>query len=154
MFLFRCKSCLNSITRCFMKFEAKRTPPVVWAESQFIFWHWIFMYWATTLYPGPLCTSKHDRSIFMMRNCLTCWKLELVDLVFHTFWYSFCWIFRREMGQNGVLGQLMLCFAPFSLQWYSLLEIRLFIYNWYKSGQLVVRYDRLVVKSGVYAAGN
>jgi hypothetical protein len=31
--------------------------------------------------------------------------------------------------------------------------IRLFILKWHKSGQLV-RYDRLVVKSGVHAAGN
>jgi hypothetical protein len=39
MFLFRCKSCLNNITRCFMKFEARWTTPVVWAEIQFKFWH-------------------------------------------------------------------------------------------------------------------
>ena len=37
MFLFRCKSCLNNITRCFMKFEAKWTTPVVWAEIRFKF---------------------------------------------------------------------------------------------------------------------
>jgi len=29
MFLFRCKSCLNNIPRCFMKFKAKWTTPVV-----------------------------------------------------------------------------------------------------------------------------
>ena len=61
MFLFWCKSCLNNTTRCFMKFM-DWTNPVVWAEIQFKFWHWMFTYWATTLYPGPLFTSKHDRS--------------------------------------------------------------------------------------------
>ena len=72
MFLFWCKSCLNNITRCFMEFEAKRTTPVVWAEIELKFWHWMFTYWATTLYPGPLFTSKHDRSTyFMIRNQLT-----------------------------------------------------------------------------------
>jgi len=39
MFLFRCKSCLINISRCFMKFEAKWTTPVAWAEIQFKFWH-------------------------------------------------------------------------------------------------------------------
>jgi len=27
------------MSRWFTKFGAKRTPPVVWAEYQFIFWH-------------------------------------------------------------------------------------------------------------------
>jgi len=45
----------------------------VWAEIQFKFWHWMLTYWATTVYPGPLFTSKHDRSTsFMSRNRLTC----------------------------------------------------------------------------------
>jgi hypothetical protein len=35
--------------------------------------------------------------------------------------------FLREMGQKEVLGQLLLRFAPFLLQWYSLLKSRLFI---------------------------
>jgi len=39
MFLLGCKSCLNNISRCFMKFEARWTTPVVWAEIQFKFWH-------------------------------------------------------------------------------------------------------------------
>ena len=39
MFPIRCKSCLNHITRYFMKFKAKWTTPVVWAEIQFKFWH-------------------------------------------------------------------------------------------------------------------
>ena len=39
MFFFRCKSCFSNMTRCFMKFEAKRTPPVVRAEYQVISWH-------------------------------------------------------------------------------------------------------------------
>jgi hypothetical protein len=86
MFLFRCKSCLNNIIRCFMKFEAKWTTPVVWAEILFKFWHWMFTYRATTLYPGPLFTSKHDRSAsFMIRNRLTCWKPDLVGFGFPPF---------------------------------------------------------------------
>jgi len=32
------------ITKCFMKFEAKWTAPVVWAEIQFKFWHLMFTY--------------------------------------------------------------------------------------------------------------
>jgi hypothetical protein len=39
MSLFRCKSCLNNTTRCFMKFEAEWTTQVVWAEIQFKCWH-------------------------------------------------------------------------------------------------------------------
>jgi hypothetical protein len=39
MFLFQCKSCLSIITRCFMKFGAKRTTTLVWTEIQFNFWH-------------------------------------------------------------------------------------------------------------------
>ena len=35
--------------------------------------------------------------------------------------------FLREMGQNGVPDQLLLRFALFLLQWYSLLKCRLFI---------------------------
>ena len=100
MFLFRCKSCLNNITRCFMKFEAKWTTPMVWAEIQFKFRHWMFTYWATTLYPGPLSTSKHDRSTsFMIRNRLTCW-----NLVFHPFWPPFCWFFKRKWAKMGYLA--------------------------------------------------
>jgi hypothetical protein len=85
-------------------------------------------------------TSKHDRSTsFMIRNRMGCWKPDLVGLGFP----PFCWIFRREMGQNGVPGQLLLRFAPLLLQWYSLLKCRLIMQKWQKSGQLVVRYDRL-----------
>ena len=31
--------------------------------------------------------------------------------------------FLREMGQNGVSGQVLFCFAPFLLQWYSLFNV-------------------------------
>ena len=76
----------NNITRCFMKYEAKWTTPVIWAEFLFKFWYWMFMYWATTLYPGPLFTSKHYMNTsFMMRNRLTCWKPDLVELGFPHF---------------------------------------------------------------------
>ena len=92
-------------------------------KLQFKFWHWMFTYWATTLYPGPLFTSKYDRGTsFMIRNRLTCWKSD----VFHPFWHPFCYIFR-EMGQNWVPDQLLLRFAPLLLQWYSLLKCRLII---------------------------
>ena len=99
MFLFRCKLCLNNITRCFMQFEAKWTTPVVWAEIQFKFWHWMFTYWATTLYLGPLFTPKHDRSIsFMIRNRLTCWKPDLVDFGFPPFLAPLLLIFSKGNG--------------------------------------------------------
>ena len=95
MFLFWCKSCLINITKCFMKFEAKWTTPVVWAEIQFKFWHWMFTYWATTLYPGPLFTSKHDRSTsFMIRNRVTCGKPDLVELGFPPFLAPLLQIFK------------------------------------------------------------
>ena len=64
MSLFWGKSCLNNITRCFMKFEAKWTTPVVWAAIQFSFWHWMFTYWATTLYPGPLSPQNTTGALF------------------------------------------------------------------------------------------
>ena len=78
-------------------------------------WHWMFTYWATTLYPEPLFTSKHGRSIsFMIPSHPEFWKAELVKFGFPPFWHPFCWFVLREMGQ------LLLCFAPFLLQWYSL----------------------------------
>ena len=153
-FLSRCNFCLN-ITRCFMKFAAKWTTPVVWAEIQFKFWHWMFTYWATTLYLGPLFTPKHDRSIsFMIRNRLTCWKLDLVELGFPPFLAPLLLIFLREMGQNGVSDQLLGRFTP------SLLHLCLFmlrtpsIKKWCRLGQWVVRYGGLVAKNRVHAAGN
>ena len=104
MFLFRCKSCINGITRSFMKFEAKLTTPVVWAGIQFKFWHWMFTYWATTLYPGPFSTSKHDRSTTFMMNCLTCWKPDLVELGFPHFLVLLLLIFQGKWAKMGYLA--------------------------------------------------
>jgi len=39
-----------------------------------------------------------------------------------TFLAPFCWFSSREMGQNGVPGQLLLRFAPFLLQWYLFIK--------------------------------
>ena len=116
-----CKSCLNNIARCFMKFEAKWTTPVVWAEIQFKFWHWMFTYWATTLYPGPLFISEHDKITSYDQESFNMLKTDLVELGFLLL------IFSREIGQNGVPDQLLLRFAPFLLQWYSLLKCGLLI---------------------------
>ena len=90
----------NYITRCFMKFEAKWTTPVVWAEIQFKLWHWIFTYWATTLNPGPLLTSK---TTGVLQWSKIAWHAEnriWWNLVFHPFWNPLCGFFQREMGQN------------------------------------------------------
>ena len=46
---------------------------------------------------------------------------------FTLFGTPFAKIYLREMGQNGVSGQVLLRFALFLLQWYSLLKCRLFI---------------------------
>jgi hypothetical protein len=48
-------------------------------------------------------------------------KTDLVELGFLLL------IFSREIGQNGVPDQLLLRFAPFLLQWYSLLKCGLLI---------------------------
>ena len=102
LFLFRCKSCLNNIIRCFMKFEVYRSglgrnPVQILALSD-----WMFTYWATTLYPGPLFTSKHDRSTsFIIRDRLTCWKPDLVELGIPPFLAPLMLKFSREMGQNA-----------------------------------------------------
>jgi hypothetical protein len=45
------------------------------------------------------------------------WKVYLVKVDFPPFWHPFCWFSLREMGQNGVSGQVLLRFAPFLLQW-------------------------------------
>ena len=64
--------------------------------------------------------------------------------------------FLREMGQNGVSGQVLFCFAPFLLQWYSLLNVD----DSYKNDTTQVsewwdmRYERMVVKNRVHAAQN
>ena len=82
----------NKISRWFTTVGSKRTPPVVWAEYQFIFWHWILMYWATTLYPGSLFTSKHDRSTSLWWGII--WGAEnriWWKLVFHHIWHPFGW---------------------------------------------------------------
>jgi len=59
----------------------------------------MFTYWAITLYPVPLFTSKHDRSTsFMIRNRLTCWKLDWVELGFPPFLAPFMLIFTKGIG--------------------------------------------------------
>ena len=127
---FLCKSCLNDITRWFMKFGAKRTTPVVWTEIQFKFWHWVSTLQATTPQPGPLFIPKQDRrTAFMIPNHLGVWKIFLVKVGFPPFWHPFCWFSLREMGQNRVSGQILLRFAPVLLQWYYILKCRRSIYQ-------------------------
>ena len=83
MWLFLCKSCLNDITRWFMRFGAKRTTPVVWTEIQFKFWHWVSTLQATTPQPGPLFIPKQDRGTsFMIPNYPGVWKVYLVKVGF------------------------------------------------------------------------
>jgi len=108
-----------------MKFgAAKRTTPVVWTEIQFKFWHWVSTLQATTPQPGPLFIPKQDRrTSFMIPNHLGVWKVYLVKVDFPPFWHPFCWFLRREMGQNGVSGQVLLRFAPFLLQLYFLCNL-------------------------------
>jgi hypothetical protein len=85
---------------------------------------------STTLYSGSFFTSKHDRSIsFIMRNRLGCWKTDYGGTWYSTLFGTPFADISREMGQNGVPGQLLLRFAPFLSQWYSLLKCRLFIQN-------------------------
>jgi len=104
MFLFRCKSCLNNITRCFMKFEARWTTPVVWAEIQFKYWHWMFTYWATTLYPRPLFTSKQEY-FFCDQESFDMLKTRFGEnLDFHPFWHPFCWFFKGKWAKMGYLA--------------------------------------------------
>ena len=114
MFLFRCKSCLNNISRCFMKFEAKWTTPVVWAEIQLKYWHWMFTYWAATLYPGPLFTSEHNRiTSFKTRNRLTYWKPDLVELCFPPFGTPFADFFRGKWAKMEYLANNSLVLPHF-----------------------------------------
>ena len=61
-----------------------------------------------------------------MRNRLKCWTPDLVELGIPPFSAPLLLKFPREMGQNGIPGQLLLRLAPFLLQWYSLLKCRLF----------------------------
>jgi hypothetical protein len=42
---------------------------------------------------------------------------------FSTLFGILCAVFLREMGQKGVSGQVLLRFAPFLLQLYSLLNV-------------------------------
>jgi hypothetical protein len=153
---FLCKSCLIDITRWLMKFGAKRTTPVVWTEIQFKFWHWVSTLQATTPLPGrPIFIPKQDRrTSFMIPSNSGVWKVYLVKVDFPPFWHPFCWFSLREMGQNGISGQVLLRFAPFLLQWYYILKCRRFIYQWHKSGQWVVRCERMAVENRVHATGN
>ena len=72
----------------------------------------------STPQPGPLFIPKQDRrTSFMIPNHPRVWKVYLVR----------CWFSSREMGQNGVSGQVLLRFAPFLLQWYFVLKCRWFL---------------------------
>ena len=127
---FLCKSCLNDITRWFMKFGAKRTTSVIWTEIQFKFCYWVSTLQATTPQPGPLFILKQDRRIsIMIPNHPRVWKVYLVKVGFSPFWHPFCWFSLREMGQNRVSGQILLRFAPVLLQWYYILKCRRSIYQ-------------------------
>ena len=102
-----------------------QTDPPQWS-GQNIFWHWIFTSWATTLYPGSLFTSKHDRGTSFIYDEKSS---RMLKTRFGRTWYStlfgtpFADFFSREMGQNGVPSQLLLHFAPFLLQLYFLLNV-------------------------------
>jgi len=121
MFLFRCKSCSNNIIWCFMKFAGKRIPPVVWAEYLLALNINVLSHHAKS---RASFTSKCDRSTsFKIRNRLGCWKLDLVELGFPPFLVPLLLIFSRGNGPKWGTCQLLLRFAPFLLQWYSLLYI-------------------------------
>jgi len=122
MRLFWCKPCSNYITRWFTEFKAKWPSPMAWAESQFKFWHWDFTFWATA--PGASFHLKtrqeyflHDKESFGML------KTGFGGTWFSTLFGILCAVFLREMGQKGVSGQVLLRFAPFLLQLYSLLNV-------------------------------
>ena len=137
-----------------------RTTPVVWASTLFLGREISSSNFGTEClriepphYTQGLFSPQNTTGVLLLWWGII-WDAEngiWWNLVFHPFGHPFCWM---EMGQNGVPGQLLLRFAPFLLQWYSLSKCRLFIWQWNKLGQLVVRYDRLVVKSGLHAAGN
>jgi hypothetical protein len=64
--------------------------------------------------PGPIFIPKQDgRTSFMIPNHPGVWKVYLVKVDFPPYRHPFCWFSLREMGQNGVSGQVMLRFAPF-----------------------------------------
>ena len=132
MWLFWCKSCLHDKTRWLMKFKAKMTTPLVWTEIQFKFWHWVSTLQAH--YRPP----RLNQGLFSSQNKtggLPLWYQTILSfekyiwwgLISHLFWHPFFWFSLREMGQNGASGQVLLRFAPFLLQWYSLMKCRRFI---------------------------
>ena len=147
MFLFRCKSCSNNIIWCFMKFAGKRIPPVVWAEYLLALNINVLSHHAKS---RASFTSKCDRSTsFKIRNRLGCWKLDLVELGFPPFLVPLLLIFSRGNGPKWGTWPTTAPFCPIFVA-----MIFFIIYKSRKSGQLVVRYDRLVLKSGVHATGN
>jgi hypothetical protein len=84
---------------------------------------------------------------------LTCWKPDLMELGFPPFLVPLLLILFRKMGQNGVPGKLLLCFAPFLL--HDILYKNETIYIKMKQiGSVGGEIWQLVVKSGVHAAGN
>jgi len=52
----------------------------------------------------------------MISNYLGVWKVYSVKVDFHLFGTPFADFLLREVGQNGVSGQVLLRFAPFLLQ--------------------------------------
>jgi hypothetical protein len=88
---FRCKSCLNNITRCFMKFEAKQNPPVVWAEFLALN---IFMYWAEPPRFSQGLFSPQNTTGVLFEWCGIIGDAEnriWWNLVLHPFLHPFCW---------------------------------------------------------------
>ena len=84
-------------------------------------WHCMFTYWATTLYPGPLFTSKQNRSTScMIRNRLKCWKPDLVELGFPPFLAPFCWFFKGKWAKMGYLTNYC-SVLPHYFCWYDIL---------------------------------
>jgi len=96
------------------KFGAKRTTPVVWTVQI------LALSFHITGHHAPSRASYHPKTSqgdFLYDTKLS-WGLKSIfgEGWFSTFLAPLCWL--REMGQNGVSGQVLLRFAPFLLQWF------------------------------------
>ena len=93
---FWCKSCLINITRWSTKFGVNWTTPVVLAEIQFKFWHWV-----PTLQPGhhaPSRASFHP-------------KTRQENFLYH---YASAWLLKSRFGEgwfSTFLAPLLLTFS-------------------------------------------
>ena len=83
---------------------------------QFKFWHWMFTYWAITLYQGLFSPQNTWVLFFMMRNCLTCWKRDLVELGSPPFLTPFCQRGLSDPQNGGIFQMFPECACPHWLQ--------------------------------------